>query len=333
MATSRTTSTAAALVVLSCLALLVTTHAAASTKADVARDTRFVSRVTTPSPRGSYAWPVRPFGRQHPVRGYFGDPRIGITPKGMQSSFHFGIDISAPDGTAVYATLTGRVVRESFRPETVAIVAPDGRRSFEYWHLVPAVASGTHAVAGQTIVGHIASGWGHVHFSEVRDGAYLNPLRPGGLGPYSDRTQPVVKSLRVERDGEGISRESLRGTVGLVAEAFDTTPLAVPKPWANRPVTPALVRWRVVGRAGGAVTPWTTAVDFRTVIPGNDEYGRVYARWTRQNRPWSNGRYRIVLTHAWETSSLAAGHYDIEVAASDTQGNASSQRFPVRIAG
>ena len=60
------------------------------------------------STASAYGWPVKPFDRQHPVRGFFGDPRIGMTPKGMHSGFHFGIDISCPNGTPVYATLDGR---------------------------------------------------------------------------------------------------------------------------------------------------------------------------------------------------------------------------------
>ena len=315
------------------LSAAATQEAGRAATAPSTPDVRVLHPTASPIPnRFSYEWPVRPFNRQHPVRGYFGDPRIGMTPRGMQSSFHFGIDISAADGTAVYASLTGTVVRKSFRPEVVAIAAADGRTEFEYWHIVPAISDGAHAVAGKTVLGHVGKGWGHVHFSDRRDGVYVNPLRAGALGPYVDPTPPVVKSLRVERDDHGVSREALRGRIDLVVEAFDVTPLAVPKPWANRPVTPALVRWRLVDSSGATVMPWVTAIDFRMRIPADDAYGRVYARWTRQNRPWSNGRYRIVLARGWDTSTLARGAYHIEIRAADTHGNSSSQRFPIRVA-
>src|SRR5213592_3696589 len=45
---------------------------------------------------GSYDWPLKPFNRQHPVRAFFDDPRIGR----RERVFHFGIDIAAPDRTA-----------------------------------------------------------------------------------------------------------------------------------------------------------------------------------------------------------------------------------------
>ena len=57
----------------------------------------------------SYGWPVKPFDEQHPVRGFFCDPRIGA--KGGKA-FHFGVDVSAPDGTAVYAVEGGKVHSE-----------------------------------------------------------------------------------------------------------------------------------------------------------------------------------------------------------------------------
>src|SRR5918994_1931324 len=55
-----------------------------------------------------YQWPVKPFDRQHPVRGSFGDPRTLFkappTLRGVMSghgsfSLHRGIDISAPNGS------------------------------------------------------------------------------------------------------------------------------------------------------------------------------------------------------------------------------------------
>src|SRR4051812_31847593 len=59
----------------------------------------------------SYGWPVKPFDREHPVRAVLGDPRTSFKgPPTVDSllhakgsfSFHQGIDISAPNGTAVY---------------------------------------------------------------------------------------------------------------------------------------------------------------------------------------------------------------------------------------
>ena len=78
---------------------------------------------------------MKPFDRQHPVRGLFGDPRIGRADDGaVARQFHFGIDVSAPNGTPVYATQSG----------TVSLLASGRRRDrlaaraeFSYWHIDP----------------------------------------------------------------------------------------------------------------------------------------------------------------------------------------------------
>ena len=125
---------------------------------------------------------------------------------------------------------------------------------------------------------------------------------------------------------------AVHGHIDLVAEAADETPLAVPAPWANKPVAPALLRFRLCDSHGRAVTSWRTAIDFRRTIPPNSMYGQVYARWTRQNSPWGRrGRYRFYLAHGWNTRALRDGSYTVEVDAGDTRGASDLARFDVRI--
>lgn len=266
----------------------------------------------------SYGWPVRPFDRQHPVRSTFGDPRGG--------TLHFGIDVVAPDGAAVYATVDGTVVPSLHPDEVVHVRARDGS-VFCYWHLVPVVRPGVAARAYVTVLGHVRRGYEHVHFSEYRGGRYLNPLRPGGLGPYRDATPPAIRSLAVERDGVAVAGSRLTGAVDLVVDASDTPSLPVPGRWSGLPVSPAWVGWRVVTGRGRAVTPWHTGVDFRGALPAS--FAAVYADGTRQNRPHRPGEYHYRLATRWDTRALPDGRYVLEAKATDSAGNVALARLPV----
>src|SRR3977135_1050214 len=105
----------------------------------------------------SYSWPLQPFDKPHPVRAYFNDPRIS----GQSHAFHFGIDISAPNGTAVFTVEAGIVHLEDPR----AISVKTGEHEHGYWHVVP-VVSHLQQVAKHELLGHVDAPWLHVHFAE-----------------------------------------------------------------------------------------------------------------------------------------------------------------------
>lgn len=257
-----------------------------------------------------YGWPVKPFAKQHPVRGYLNDPRI----QGPSRAFHFGIDVAAPDGTRVYAVEPGKAFVEGRL--TVAVAASD--REFGYWHIVPAVDH-HQRVARHELLGRVAKGWGHVHFAERRRGVYLNPLRRGGIEPYVDHTSPTIVAIRFARGVSAVSADRVTGIVDIVVEAFDTPPLPVPAPWNDMPVSPMRLRWRIL-RAGSVVSPWRVGLDFAVHLK-NDGFHTVYAKGSRQNRPNRPGRYCYLVACDWDSRSLHDGEFRLQVEAADSREN------------
>jgi hypothetical protein len=269
-----------------------------------------------------YPWPVKPFARQHPVRGFFNDPRI----QDASRAFHFGIDVSAPDGTAVHAVTPGKVFIED-RGHAVAVQAPDGR-AFGYWHVAPAVAH--HQQVGlHQLLGHIEAGWGHVHFAESVRGRYVDPIRPGAIHPFTDVGHPTIAQIMFRRGTTEVNPDRVKGRVQICCVAYDTTPIAVPPPWAHMPVAPALVRYRIVC-AGRCVQPLRPGVDLR-VFRKPAAFAVVYAPETRQNHPNKPGLYCYNLAHDWNSAAFPNDAYRLEVVASDVHGNRAASVLPFRI--
>src|SRR5579859_7237437 len=113
-----------------------------------------VAALCAPAFAHAYGWPVKPFDQQHAIRGAFDDPRMG-------GSFHFGVDISVPDGTTVYAVAPGTVFRYS---DAIAVRQPNGHE-FSYWHVQATVPEHSYVEAGEQI-GYVRYGFEHVHFAE-----------------------------------------------------------------------------------------------------------------------------------------------------------------------
>lgn len=273
----------------------------------------------------AYGWPVKPFHEQHPVRGFFGDPRI--SDHGQTRQFHFGVDVSAPNGIPVYATVTGTVSIHPLHRDTVLVSDARGLE-FGYWHVVPTIRTGQRAVAYETVIGRIEEPWAHVHFAEARNGVYLNPLRPGAMGPFVDTTKPFASRITAEVDGRVVSPRP-HGPFELVAQLQDETPLAVPRPWHDLPVMPALVRWRLLDAAGRPVVGWRTVIDLRRTIPDASEFDRTWAPGVSQNHVRMPGRYRVYLARSID--GLRAGNYTVEVSARDTRDNRSVTRWSFHV--
>ena len=271
---------------------------------------------------GVYSWPLKPFDRAHPVRGYFNDPRIS----GKSRAFHFGIDIAAPNGTLVYAVRAGVVHLEGQRSLSIA----DGEVDFGYWHVIPAVRH-HERVAKHQLVGHVEAPWLHLHFAEHRSGVYRDPLRPGALTPWRDATRPQVTRLVFSRAGRVLAPAALSGAVDVIAEAHQLPPLSVAPPWDELPVTPARLRWRV-RHSARTVRPWHTPVELGKTLLPKDAFRRVYAPGTRQNRSGRPGLYRFYLAHTWSTTLLEDGVYQLDVEAIDLRGNKGSRQLRFTIA-
>jgi hypothetical protein len=268
-----------------------------------------------------YGWPLKPFDRVHPVRGSFNDPRIS----GRSRAFHFGIDVSAPDGTPVYAVIGGTAHLEN--ENAVSIDAGDV--DFGYWHIIPAVRH-HQQVARHQLLGRVLAPWAHVHFAERRNRNYVDPLRPGALTPWRDPTSPRIGAISFERDGRVVKPDAVFGDVDVIVEAYDRPPVPPPEPWHDVILTPAFIRWRVM-HGSRIARPWHTPIDFRKGLLPQSRFAGVYASGTRQNRPNKPGRYRFFVAHTWSTRLLPDGPYRLEAEAVDERGNSARAGLPFQI--
>jgi Peptidase family M23 len=265
--------------------------------------------------RPGYGWPIKPFNRQHPVRANLNDPRNG---DGDAKSFHFGIDISAPDGTAVYAIEPGQAFVTRGR---MAVAVKGARRTFGYWHIMPAVRN-HQSIRVHQLLGYICSNDGggqHVHLAERVGADYLNPLRPGGIGPYVDRTPPTVVSVEFLSRGREVNANQLKGRVDIIAEISDTTPMLVPAPWSRLPVTAARIRWSLTHGSRQIRAP-RTVIDSDHMLPGK-MYDTVFAPGTSQNYVGQPGHYRYYLVRGLKTSPLPQGVSHLRIETLDARGN------------
>jgi hypothetical protein len=301
------------------------------------------------SAASAYSWPIKPFDKQHPIRGFFGDPRTvfedGVLAGGFDGpgffSFHEGVDISAPNGTPVYPVMSGIAHYLGAQTLNVAAGKVNGVDvTFQYFHITPVVGEGEPVVARKTVLGYIEPPYNHVHLTEIDGSQPVNPLQKGHLTPYADHTKPTIRVTTFSNSAGAIQTPlGLCGRVQIAVDAFDRTPLAVPGAFHGLPVSPALVEWTVTHLNGKVAIPLRIAADFRTTEPPNAKFSDVYAKGTYENSPRFGaqqytsmpGRYLFLLAGNFDTTSLPNGVYVLTVHAEDERGNGAteSQRFSV----
>ncbi len=290
-----------------------------------------------------YPWPIAPFHEQHPIRGFFGDPRTvfrdSTDPQLGAFSFHNGVDIVAAAGTPVYPVVTGVVTK--VRVDEVVVMSDRGGRIFQYWHIFPFVRVNDTVVAERTMLGVVTAPFDHVHLTEIDHSVVQNPLQPDHLTPYQDSTPPFVDGLYLRtEDGTELTPNAVTGSIELVAQASDTPPLPAPEPWTGLPVSPARIGFELTTPGGRQVLPEQVPVDFEHTEPSNRAFWDVYVPGTFQNSPAVGkhllrgvpGDYLYDLSPSLiDTTRLRPGRYVVTVSTSDTCGNTGTLSEPIRI--
>ena len=281
----------------------------------------------------AYPWPLKPFAGQHPVRGFLCDPRIA----GGGRTFHFGIDIAAPAGTAVYAVAPGKVSYGS--PGDVnanggIVVVEASNRNFGYWHVKPTVQPGSH-VPLHALLGHVAAqpeDWGHVHFAESthdRNGiTYWNPLRPGAISPFHDYGPPVIDAIIASLPPkllQGLVDFSVKSTRqhtnrGHPAKAARLArPARHPRP---HPLAPHTERQDQSCHGGSSSTTAAHSdLTIRGTPPGDTNFAAIYAARHHTKQPQHPGQLPLLAHAPFNTNDYPDGDYRLEVEASDVRGN------------
>lgn len=124
---------------------------------------------------GSMHWPLSIKGTITSTYGYRSDPKTGA------SSFHQGLDIAAPRGTAVYAADAGVVIFSGYKNSygNVVMINHGGGIVTVYAHNSSLVArTGATVSRGQLIskVGSTGYSTGnHLHFEVRKNGSTVNP--------------------------------------------------------------------------------------------------------------------------------------------------------------
>jgi len=302
-----------------------------------------------------FQWPNPPFNSSHFLNATFCEYRNTLS----ANHFHSGVDIGEPDDSAIYSSRNGIV-------HSLSIV--DGANNFvrvrsltggqwkhiSYVHINPSpgLSSGDSVIAGETVLGTIISGQGHVHLTErtlVSDpnvsGVEINAVRNGGgLDPFVDTYPPVIDEsqilFRQTTTNAFLPSSSLFGNIEFIVKVNEhngTGPSQVNNgayQLGYRILTDSLtvayeppdagIRFRFDRK------PFDSVVD-NVFFPAYSNTGAHYYRLTSglgANDLYSSRSAELGFV---DVSALAEGSYYLQIFTTDTRQNSDTALFPIFI--
>jgi len=272
-----------------------------------------------------YQWPIAPFDQQHDVSATFCENRPSTDGSVLMDHFHNAIDIPLSEGGPVYAIESGSV--ESLVREGYSAWIRVG--NFNYLHVTPLVTLGVgdNVQKGQ-FVGYTNYA-NHVHLIDGRYPDYINPLRSGGIAPFSDPYQPTVAFVKFYQDGSAsqFKHGKVYGKVDIVARLYDRTDNG--SYGGNNGIY--LAGYQIFDSTGAVpVSAAYTPYQF-DVRPGNAYVKNVYFPGSDLSTYIYILTNRITGNNYWNTAALTPGKYIVRVYTEDTRNNRREFDQPVEV--
>lgn len=281
--------------------------------------------------QNQYPWPVTPFFNSHDITGSFCEYRSTTIP----GHFHNGTDIPMPDGSPVYPVRDG----------IVSTIDPQGSDAYvrvqdkAYVHIMPnpALSVGDSVFASQTILGHILTGQGHVHFTNGYVGSEMNSLLlNSGLTPFNDPWPPIIRYVRFYQNNttNEFPTNQLSGRVDVIVKVDEQTgPPGSPTSRLNNGTYK--IGYKILRADSDTVVyePPNGGLRFKfDTKPSNSYIDIVYFQSLSST---SSHVYQVTndiwQDNYWDTGNLPEGDYVVMVFTEDTRQNTDTAYVPVTV--
>ena len=300
-------------------------------------------------------WPFPPFNSSQRISATFAEFRNTLS----SDHFHNAVDIPQADGSPAYSSHDGTVysLERDGSNAYIRIVTQVGNtwKHLTYLHVRPnpSISIGDVVKKGETIIGSIVVGMGHVHLIERElvsaistSGVQINNLRKnGGLTPFIDTWAPIIdgNSLKFYTNGgaERLQSNELFGKVDIQVKIEEVNGSSS----VDRNNGTYIAGYRIWNDAKTEVVfePNDAGVKYRFDWKPSDAY--VHNAFAKNVATLSNpiywltngdgadeiNRSKVVSDNYFDASVLPEGNYQLEKFAEDTRDNKSNKYFPITI--